>query len=449
MRLIPITIWRKTKNFVYQHRLIAKVVCFAAIAVLLVELVPGLYNAWWNRPANYQLNSVASAIVGEPVKVFADKLQYNGQTQAYEYNKDYKPNPGTESTGMISGPRFGAKFEAEGQQPYTITDIINNVGITFTPQFDLARPEQDGNRLVYPVRGLDAQKVISLKAAIVKEDMIINSYQKDELEFKYKLDLPDGLEARTQNDGSIGIYGVDSSLLGNVSTGGEADAKLLEKARQNGEKNQLLFTIPTPFVVDAGKKLSDAKAEFELDDDQLTLKASQLSKAKYPISIDPSVYIETAAKLMKGNNETNIDFDITNELIQKSQTTGARIDEWTATTDLNTAIWDNSVAAAGGHLYSVGGWEHSTVADTPTYVRANSTAGSLSTTLDIGSADTNRLVAVFASSEAQSSTALSGVTVDSKACTIVQAAYNTDGLGNRTEMWYCDEDNLGSSNGTV
>ena len=88
MRLIPITIWRKTKNFVYQHRLIAKVVCFAAIAVLLVELVPGLYNAWWNRPANYQLNSVASAIVGEPVKVFADKLQYNGQTQAYEYTKD-------------------------------------------------------------------------------------------------------------------------------------------------------------------------------------------------------------------------------------------------------------------------------------------------------------------------------------------------------------------------
>src|SRR3990167_8894191 len=359
-----------------------RVMLIAGVLLLLVEFVPGIYQVWQDRPANYRLNSTAQSIVGDPVKVFADKLEYNGQTHAYEYNRDYKPNPGTESTGMIAGPRFGAKFEAEGQQPYTITDIINNVGITFTPQFDLARPEQDGNRLVYPVRGLDAQKVISLKAAIVKEDMIINSYQKDELEFKYKLDLPDGLEARTQNDGSIGIYGVDSSLLGNVSTGGEADAKLLKKGRKKGEKNQLLFTIPTPFVVDAGKKLSDAKAEFELDDDQLTLKASQLSKAKYPISIDPSVYIETAAKLMKGNNETNIDFDITNELIQKSQTTGARIDEWTATTDLNTAIWDNSVAAAGGHLYSVGGWEHSTVADTPTYVRANSTAGSLSTTLD-------------------------------------------------------------------
>src|SRR3989344_1975986 len=348
-----------------------RVMLIAGVLLLLVEFVPGLYQVWQNRPANYQLNSTAKAIVGEPVQVFADKLKFNAQSQAYEYNRDYKPNPGTESTGMIAGPRFGAKFEAEGQQPYTITDIINNVGITFTPQFDLARPEQDGNRLVYPVRGLDAQKVISLKAAIVKEDMIINSYQKDELEFKYKLDLPDGLEARTQNDGSIGIYGVDSSLLGNVSTGGEADAKLLEKARQNGEKNQLLFTIPTPFVVDAGKKLSDAKAEFELDDDQLTLKASQLSKAKYPISIDPSVYIETAAKLMKGNNETNIDFDITNELIQKSQTTGARIDEWTATTDLNTAIWDNSVAANGGYLYSAGGLESSLTDDSISYVRSN------------------------------------------------------------------------------
>src|SRR3990167_8241414 len=380
-----------------------RVMLIAGVLLLLVEFVPGLYQVWQDRPANYRLNSTAQSIVGDPVKVFADKLEYNGQTHAYEYNRDYKPNPGTESTGMIAGPRFGAKFEAEGQQPYTITDIINNVGITFTPQFDLARPEQDGNRLVYPVRGLDAQKVISLKAAIVKEDMIINSYQKDELEFKYKLDLPDGLEARAQSDGSIGVYGVDSTLLGNVSTGSDADVQLLEMARQNGKKDQLLFTIPAPFVVDAGKKLSDAKAKFKLEGDILTLKATQLEQAKYPISIDPSVYIETAAKLMRGNNETNIDFDITNELIQKSQTTGARIDEWTGTLATNAALWDNSVAATGGYLYSVGGWEHSQSqsADTPAYVRANSTAGSLSTTLDIDSAGTNRVVVVMASSEAQ------------------------------------------------
>ena len=73
----------KMRTSISQRRLVAKIVCFAAIAVLLVELIPGLYNAWWNRPANYQLNSAAAAIVGEPVKVFADKLEYNSQTQAY------------------------------------------------------------------------------------------------------------------------------------------------------------------------------------------------------------------------------------------------------------------------------------------------------------------------------------------------------------------------------
>src|SRR3990167_497131 len=121
MRLIPITIWRKTKNFVYRQRLITKVVCFTAIAVLLVELVPGLYNAWWNRPADYQLNSAATSIVGEPVEIFAEKLKFNSQTQAYEYNKDYQFNPGTESAGQIAGPRFGATLETEGSRSYTIT----------------------------------------------------------------------------------------------------------------------------------------------------------------------------------------------------------------------------------------------------------------------------------------------------------------------------------------
>src|SRR3990167_10515173 len=169
-----------------------RVMLIAGVLLLLVEFVPGLYQVWQNRPANYQLNSTAQAIVGEPVQVFADKLKFNAQSQAYEYNKDYKPNPGTESTGMISGPRFGAKFETEGKRAYTITDSVNNVGVTFTPEFGTATPKKDGNRLIYPLRGLDAQNVISVKAAIVKEDVIINSYQKNELEFKYKLNLPDG-----------------------------------------------------------------------------------------------------------------------------------------------------------------------------------------------------------------------------------------------------------------
>jgi hypothetical protein len=91
----------------------------------------------------------------------------------------------------------------------------------------------------------------------------------------------------------------------------------------------------------------------------------------------------------------------------------------------------------------------SSAGDPAEYVRANATAGSLSTTLDIGTAGTNRLVTVYAMTEADAASALSSVTVDSKSCTLVQAAHNTEGLGNRTELWYADESDLGSSNGTV
>jgi hypothetical protein len=72
----------------------------------------------------------------------------------------------------------------------------------------------------------------------------------------------------------------------------------------------------------------------------------------------------------------------------------------------------------------------------------------LSTTLNIGSAGNNRLVVVMLAVESTSAS-ISAVTVDSKSCTKVTHAHNTNGAGNRTEMWYIDEDGLGSSNGTV
>ena len=75
----------------------------------------------------------------------------------------------------------------------------------------------------------------------VKEDIILNTPQGDEAEYGYKLELPAGTEARLESDGSLGVYGVSTSLLGNVTTSSEKDAELLQKARTNGEKTTLLF----------------------------------------------------------------------------------------------------------------------------------------------------------------------------------------------------------------
>jgi hypothetical protein len=67
---------------------------------------------------------------------------------------------------------------------------------------------------------------------------------------------------------------------------------------------------------------------------------------------------------------------------------------------------------------------------------------------NIGSPGTDRLVVVIADDESDT-TNLSGVTVDGKACNHIATANNMAGTGNHQEMWYCDEDDLDSSSGTV
>jgi hypothetical protein len=302
---------------------------------------------------SYALSPKAQALVGQPNPLLTQSLRYDTRTETYRYNEGYQPGIGV--AGQTASPKFTAAFQTGEEQGATVSDPVTQTSVNFTPQFGLAPPRQDQNRLVYPLENSDAVKVYSLKSIGLKEDIILNSFQGDAVTFDYKLELSDGTEARLESNGSLAIYGAQKELLGEVATSSDKDAQLLSKARQAAPKKTLLFTFPAPFVREFGKHTSQAKAWFKLNGDILTLHASGLKGASYPLSIDPSVYIETAAKLMRGNNETNTDFDIDDELIQKSQTTGARIDAWQDNLDMNQATWDHATAAVGGYVYRVGG----------------------------------------------------------------------------------------------
>lgn len=302
---------------------------------------------------SYALSPQASELIGRPSDLMAQSLRLNPEKQVYEYNKGY--TPGGEVGGQIAGPKFSATIPLDPKQGTSITDPYSETSISFVPKFTMSSPRQDANRLIYPLAGSSAQKVYTMSAIGVKEDIILNEFRTDAVSYEYELKLPSGTEARLESNGELSVYGVTSSLLGNVSTATEKDAQLLEKARQTNEKNNLLFTFPAPFVKESGKKKSNATAWFTYKNGVLGLHASGLKQAQYPLTIDPSVYIETAAKLMRGNNETNIDFDVNDQLIQKSQTTGARIDEWSQSTDINTGIWGQASAAYGGKVYMAGG----------------------------------------------------------------------------------------------
>jgi hypothetical protein len=323
--------------------------------LVAVVLVAGaVFQPWqaYKSSVAYAISDVDS-LLPQTHDIYDQKLQ-SDKKGGYIYNAGY--TVASESTGQSGQPKFTAKFGGLPVPSVSVTDPRSSIDLGFTPKFSVGTPQKDKSRVVYPIEGTDSSIVYTLGGSAVKEDIVLFSKSSDEKIYDFSLTLPAGTEARVESNGSLGVYGVSSVLLGSVTTGSEADAQLLEKARANGKKDQILFTIPAPVVFEGSRVASTrAHAEYIYKDGILRVRAFGLRAASYPLSIDPTVYIETARKLMRGNNETNIDFDPTNELIQKSQTSGARINGWIDTTETNSGAWGQAVATAGGYMYRAGG----------------------------------------------------------------------------------------------
>lgn len=343
---------------------------WSGLAVSVIGLTAiGVINML-NANIGYKLPSGAETLVPTMNTSRGELLKYNSATATYEYNEGFKPS--TSAGGTTPGAKFtasvGADLDSGGME---VVDPYNNISIKITPKFAMKTGQQDENRLVYPILGKSAQNVYTFGGTGIKEDIVLSEPSGNTLSFDYELSLPNGTEGKIESNGDLAIYGVDPTLLGNAQTSTEEDAELLEKARTNGEKTTLLFTFPAPVVIEYGDKTSSAKAWYTLEGSTLTLHADGLQDATYPVSIDPTIYIDTAQKLMLGNNETNIDFDVNNELIQKSQTTGARIDSWETNLDMLEAVWGHATATASGYIYRTGGMTEDGTAVTPPIVASS------------------------------------------------------------------------------
>jgi len=302
-------------------------------------------------PKSIRLSEQAEALLPEQKSSLNSYIAYEPETSSYEYNESYTADQGDGLSSSSYGiPRIKASIKSDTSGVVSVTDPYTSQTVSLIPNFEINEGARDGNRILYDIENVDGHLVYTTATIGIKEDIILNSHPSDNIEFSYQLDTPEGLEARLESDGSIGIYGVNPALLGDVAAETEDDQQLLEDARKNGEKNQIIFTIPAPFIVETGKSHTNTQSHFDLDGDIITLKSSGLKDANYPLTIDPSIYVETAAKLMRGNNETNIDFDVSNELIQKAFTTGARIDTWDSTMALNESRFDGGTAVAGGYV---------------------------------------------------------------------------------------------------
>lgn len=302
-------------------------------------------------PATYTLGN-ASSLLTPVSEAHAQRVKHNEKDKVYTFNEGYVASAtGIEQT---PGPRITATANEKASDGLTVTDPAYKTSFTMKPQFALLPGKQSDNRIIYPLSDGKGWLVYGMHSASVKEDVLLSQSPGDTYELGYELGLAEGMEARQEADGSIGIYG-NQLLAGDVTTSTEADAALLQKARKNAEKNTLLFSIPAPVVIETGKKKSDISSRFELSGTTLKVVTTGLEGATYPLSIDPSIYVETAEKFMRGNNETNVDFNVNDTLIQKGQTTGARFDDLTSTMSLPGGRWAHGTAVAGGYAYVAGG----------------------------------------------------------------------------------------------
>lgn len=300
---------------------------------------------------NYSLGAAGSLLlpISQPM---ADELHYKDKQQVFDFNSSYQP-----AANNILGSR-GSQASAtayrDASKGIDVTDPIHKISLTMKPRFGLEAGKQQGNRIIYPLSNGGGWVVYSMHSIGVKEDVVLAEAPGDTLTLDYKLDTGDGLVAHLEKDGSIGVYG-NSLLSGDVATGSAKDAALLKKARQNAQKNTLLFSVPAPFIKEFNHQQSNVKATYVLKGNDLKIIVKNLSKAHYPLTIDPSIYVASAQQFMRGNNETNIDFNVADGLIQKGKTTGARFDALTSTMSLPSPRWDHGTAVAGGFIYVVGG----------------------------------------------------------------------------------------------
>lgn len=292
----------------------------AVLCVGVLEIVTQQYQA-----SRYHLSADDQQLLGGAVSpTLAKKLAFDTAQQQYIFNADYQPQSDALDVG---GAPYTATLPVQVKSGVSLTDPSSNLTITLKPHFASLPGRADTGRLIYPVDTAQATMVYTVKGNGLKEDIIVPSYQGDQLSFSYTLDLPAGTAAKLRPDGSIGIYRGDSVLFGDVSAASAKDQALLDKARANSPKTTLAFVIPAPTITQL-KGASPARAAFSLHGSTLTIDVIGLQQADYPLSIDPSLALAGSDGWESGDTDTdNIDFSAGGQISRAAQT-GGSVDTW-------------------------------------------------------------------------------------------------------------------------
>ncbi len=335
----------------------------AIAALLLLSLVPWLSSLLPN--SSYDLSSAAQLLVNKPNQYLNNTVSFDSYSSSYVINPKglhpaLSPNPST-LVGQPGSGLYSASLPTNLDKGISVTDNSNHVGFSLTPQFNTSQGKHIGGHFIYPLGNGAIQAVYTAKSTQLAEDLVINNPVGNALSFPYSLKLPATFKAFNLAGGSIAI-------------------------EQGGK---ILFQLANPTIKQSngqtGGTQSKAKASLILKNNQLTLVATNLSKLSYPITIDPSITINSATSMLLGNDEGGNNIS-TNQFSTGAQTGGGiGSTGWNSTTSLLATTSYATSVAYNGYVYEIGGYNGSAYVATVDYapINSNGTLGSWTATTSL------------------------------------------------------------------
>ena len=347
----------------------------------------------------YQLSRSAIRLTAKFSYKINRNLTYNDKAHVFIYNNAALNNPDYLKTQGLSIGRtnnlpsydyYAAKIPATLGKGITYYDPTTKLSFSMIPRFKTLDgkaaktivPHSGGqteiSHLVYPLAKLSAQLIYTPQTNGIKEDLIVlKNPSQNSLQLSYRLNLPSTLQARLNADGSVGIYSADSVLYGNINYGTPGDQALIQKAKINSRKTNLVFEIPAPYVkMSASSVLNPGgvKPYFSLHGNILTLNVTHLNKLSFPIDIDPSVVVSTANSFIQnGNAESNL--NLTAGQISTAPLTGGILSGYTTNTNPLPYTDEGLVVAAdNNYIYILGGYNGTANINTVEYASISSGA---------------------------------------------------------------------------
>lgn len=352
---------------------------FVALIFLVSTAIPAFM--WLDGMKAYAISPEVEKVIGSANKNLSAKFSFDEQGSKWQFNKngamalaaniakqqkDNDPEGLAGALSQLTAKQVGGSgkndtslysvdLSVKAKRGITYYDNVNKLSFTMVPDFASRDAKLVQDRIVYPF-GDDGQIVYTAKTNGLKEDIVLKKYIGDTLRYSYNLQLPEYLEARLLDDGSIGIYSASVSLFGNISFSGDEDKARVMDARKNGTKDNLVFTIPAPFIKDQQGKAGHTK--YLLNDNRITVVAEGLRDLTYPLTVDPSVTVTTSNDFSLGNNEGGSSIDTADQLTRGS-TTGGVLGSWTTQTGMSGMVGcvdgnlNRSFGTYNGYIYNI------------------------------------------------------------------------------------------------